>query len=53
MVYIQCQIFQIIVHHKKHETLITNPPVHIYINSINTRPVLEIKDGYKLELQNN
>ena len=38
------------VHHKKHETLITNPPIHIYINRINNRSVFKIKEGYKLEL---
>ena len=36
---------------KKYETLPTNPPIHIYINSINNRLVFEIKDCYKLELQ--
>ena len=36
---------------KKHETLSTNPPIHIYINWINNRLVFEIKDGYKLDLQ--
>ena len=36
---------------KKHETFPTNPPIHIYINRINNRLVLKIKDGYKLELQ--
>ena len=35
------------VHHKK----TNNPPIHIYINWINNRLVLKIKDGYKLELQ--
>ena len=30
---------------KKHETLIK---IHIYINRINSRLVLKIKDGYKL-----
>ena len=39
------------MYHKKHETLITNPPTHIYINRINIRLVLKTKDGYKLELQ--
>ena len=39
------------VYHKKHETLPTNPPIHIYINRINNRLVFKIKDGYKLELQ--
>ena len=36
---------------KKHETFPTNPPIHIYINRINNRLVLKIKDGYKLKLQ--
>ena len=40
---------------KKHETLTTNPPIHIYIhiyiNMINSKFVFKIKDGYKLELQ--
>ena len=36
---------------KKHETLITIPPIHLYINRINNILVFKIKDGYKLELQ--
>ena len=36
---------------KKHETLTTLPPIHVYINRINNRLVFKIKDGYKLELQ--
>ena len=36
---------------KKHETLPTSPPIHIYINRINNRLVFKIKDGCKLELQ--
>ena len=36
---------------KKHETLITIPPIHVYINRINNRLVFKIIDGYKLELQ--
>ena len=36
---------------KKHETLTTIPPIHVYINKINNRLVFKIKDGYKLELQ--
>ena len=39
------------VHHKKHETLTTNPPIHIYINRINDILVFIKKDEYKLELQ--
>ena len=36
---------------KKHETLPPNPLIHIYINRINNRLELKIKDRYKLELQ--
>ena len=36
---------------KKNETLTTIPPIHVYINRINNRLVIKIKDGYKLELQ--
>ena len=36
---------------QKNEELPNNPPIHIYINWINNRLVLKIKDGYKLELQ--
>ena len=36
---------------KKHETLPTNPPIHIYINRNSNRLVFRIKDRYKLELQ--
>ena len=36
---------------KKHETLTTIPPIHVYINRINNRLVFKIKYGYKLELQ--
>ena len=36
---------------KKHETLTTILPIHVYINRINNRLVFKIKDGYKLELQ--
>ena len=39
------------MHHKKHETLTTIPPIHVYINRINNRLVFKRKDGYKLELQ--
>ena len=34
---------------KKHETLTANPPIHLYINIINNRLELKIKDGYKLK----
>ena len=36
---------------KKHKTLPTNPPIHIYLNRINNRLVFKIKGGYKLGLQ--
>ena len=36
---------------KKHETLPSNPAIHICLNRINNRPEFNIKDGYKLELQ--
>ena len=36
---------------KKHETLATISPIHVYINRINNRLMFKIKDGYKLELQ--
>ena len=36
---------------KKHETLTTIPPIHVYISRINNRMVFKIKDGYKLQLQ--
>ena len=36
---------------KKHETLTTIPPIHVYINGTNNRLVFKIKDGYKTELQ--
>ena len=36
---------------KKHETLSTRPPTHIYVKKINNRLVLKRKDGYKLESQ--
>ena len=36
---------------KKHETLTTIPPIHVYINRSNNRLAFKIKDGYKLELQ--
>ena len=37
-------------HHKKHKTLNTNPPIHIYINRISNRLVFKIKDRCKCEL---
>ena len=36
---------------KKHKTLTTIPPIHVYIDRINKRLVFKIKDGYKLKLQ--
>ena len=36
---------------KKLETLITIPPAHVYINTVNNRFVFKIKGGYKLELR--
>ena len=36
---------------KSHETLTTILDTHFYINRINNRYLLKIKDGYKLELQ--
>ena len=53
MVHILCQIFKIISNTslKKHETLTTISPIHVYINRINNRLVFKIKDWYKLELQ--
>ena len=35
---------------KKHETIVDNPPVQIYVNKIKNRIVFKIKTGYKLEL---
>ena len=37
--------------HKKHEALITIPPIHVYVNRTSNRLVFKIKDGYKQELQ--
>ena len=36
---------------KKHEKLAILPPIHFYINRINSRLAFKIKYGYKLELQ--
>ena len=36
---------------EKHETLTTISPIHLYINIINNRLVLKIKDEYSLKLQ--
>ena len=36
---------------KRHKTLTTNPPIHVYINRSNNKLVLKIKDRYKLKLQ--
>ena len=46
--YIQDHIEYII---KKHETLTTMSPIHVYINRINNSLAFKIKDWYKLELQ--
>ena len=35
---------------KKHETIVDNRPVQIYVNKIKNRTVFKIKTGYKLEL---
>ena len=35
----------------KHKTLRTIPSIYVYISRINSRLVINIKDGYKLELQ--
>ena len=35
---------------KKHETLTTSPPIHVYINKNNKKLMIQIQDGYKLEL---
>ena len=35
---------------KKHETIVDNLPVQIYVNKIKNRIVFKIKIGYKLEL---
>ena len=35
---------------KKHETIVDNPPVQIYVNKINNRIVFKINTCYKLEL---
>ena len=39
------------VHHKKNETLTTNPLIHIYISRINNSKVLKIKDEYRIVLK--
>ena len=36
---------------KKHETLITIPPLYVYIHRINNRLIFKTKDANKLELQ--
>ena len=36
---------------KQYETLTAVPPIHVYINRINNRLAIKIKDGYQLELQ--
>ena len=53
MVFIQCQIFKIILSAslKRHGKLPTNPRIHIYISSINNKIVFRMKDGYTLDLK--
>ena len=36
---------------KKYHALLTNHPIHIYINMINKRLVFKIREGDKLELE--
>ena len=36
---------------KKHEILITVPPIHVYTNIIINRLVFKLKDGYRIQLQ--
>ena len=36
---------------KKREILTAIPPIHVYVNRINSRLVFKIKDANKLELQ--
>ena len=36
---------------EKHETLLTIPPIHVYIDRTNNILVFKLKDGYKPELQ--
>ena len=36
---------------KKHEMLLTNPPIHIYITRLKNRLVWKVKDEYKLDLR--
>ena len=35
----------------ENKTLSFDPPIEVYINRINNRLALKIKDGYKLELE--
>ena len=37
---------------KKHETLRSIPPIHVYVRLISNRLVFKIKDGYNLERKN-
>ena len=51
-VLIQRQIFMIILSTtKKYHALLTNHPIHIYINMINKRLVFKIREADKLELE--
>ena len=36
---------------EKHEKLLTNPPIHVYIIRLKSRLVLKVKDEYKLDLR--
>ena len=38
---------------KKYKPLTTIPPIHVYINRINNRLVLKIKDGYSQNYKKN
>ena len=42
------RLFEYII--KKHETIVHNHPVQIYVNKIKNRTALKIKTGYKLKL---
>ena len=35
---------------KKHETIVDNPPVQIYVNKVKNTIIFKIKAGYKIEL---
>ena len=47
-----CQILKIILSTSlENKKLSFDPPIEVYINRINNRLALKIKDGYKLELE--